>query len=307
MEYWFSNDQITKQNLGFSQHILIRSDQTKLHVDIPQGSIVKPINSSYSSPLLKSCLQKAIRRKNVPISVSVASQMIEHYLADFLRRLSIIMMEDCYLLPKALVKIVWLMIAVSKTYVLTQEDRTFLLDVVKTLALSEYKDDLTFVPFDVSQVHNLSLDSIMEQAVVALWFRSEYGGTKGDMKFLQSLCMRWIDRIKDGYTIEEVLEKHTIEETQAPIYFYEGVDFHCFPHLLMEIRKLGYSSSMTNEQFKQTMWFAQSGINKRSWLFPTKKLEEIQRELDEKESLYKISFKPMKPFLKRFSKWAFKL
>ena len=72
-------------------------------------------HSRLSVPVLKSILQKGIRRRKPLPSVRVASELADKSLGDLLRRLPIILLEDSTLHP-SLPFLVWLMMAVSKEY-----------------------------------------------------------------------------------------------------------------------------------------------------------------------------------------------
>lgn len=64
-------------------------------------------------PVLKSILQKSIRRRRPFPSVRVAMELIDKALGELLRRLPIIILEDSTLHPDFPL-LVWLMVAESK-------------------------------------------------------------------------------------------------------------------------------------------------------------------------------------------------
>lgn len=64
-------------------------------------------------PVLKSVLQKSVRRRRPLPAVRVAMELADKSLDDLLRRLPIIMLEDSMLHPD-LPLLVWLMVASSK-------------------------------------------------------------------------------------------------------------------------------------------------------------------------------------------------
>jgi hypothetical protein len=80
--------------------------------------------TSLSASVLKSCLQKNIRRMHPAASVRTASELASHTdkqgFHELIRRLTIIVLEDACLHP-ALPLLVWLMMANSKGYIPTGE------------------------------------------------------------------------------------------------------------------------------------------------------------------------------------------
>jgi hypothetical protein len=311
--YWLSKDLISHEKpecIKFNETVCLRSDKTILEVyssDAVHTIKSKRIyNVDYYIPLLKSALQKAIRRKQTKFAVSISAQFLDQNPIEFLRRLVIYMMEDCYLMPNILIHVVYLMVACSCDYTLTEQDKEFCLDVVHTLCLCDYKDDLTLEDFDIKKIHTLDLSNKMNQAVVAIWIRSEYGGTDGDMNFLRSLCMRWIHRIGEGYEVEEELIKHNASDITFPLYYYEGVDFHCYPSLMYDLKKLGAHIYLTNEEFRTMMWYGQSCVNNRDWLFETDALNKQQKDYNIMFEKYKGVLSSIKPYLILYAKTAYK-
>ena len=66
-------------------------------------------------PVLKSMLQKSVRRREPEKAARLAVRMMSSSLTDFLRRLPIICVEDVGLHPEFSC-VVWLMVAVSRGY-----------------------------------------------------------------------------------------------------------------------------------------------------------------------------------------------
>ncbi len=311
--YWYTFDKITNEKpdkISYNHTVCLKTDKTIIEFysinHVNKHKKKRKYDVDYYIPLLKSALQKAIRRKQTKIAVSIASQFLDQNPVEFLRRLVIYMLEDCYLMPNLLIRIVYLMGIVSNNYELTDDDVNFCLDVVNTLCLSDYKDDLSLVDFDIKQIHSLDLSNKMHQGIFALFVRSEYGGTDGDMNFLRSLCMRWINRVEECYEIEDELVKHTPSDIIFPLYYVEGVDFHCYPSLMYELKKLGAHIYFTNDEFRNMMWFGQSCVNKRDWLFEDDDLINKQKEYDLMFEKYQPILKTIKPYLIMYAKEAYK-
>lgn len=119
-----------------------------------------PANDS----VLKSMLQKAIRRRLTGASIRLAMALSLRNMDDFLRRLTIICVEDVSLHPSFSI-VVWLMIAVSKGFkfpCLTQSTtndsdcyiHAVLLHIVGELAMAKGRDELA-IRLDKANVYAL--------------------------------------------------------------------------------------------------------------------------------------------------------
>ena len=198
-------------------------------------------HSRLSVPVLKSILQKGIRRRKPLPSVRVASELADKSLGDFLRRLPIIILEDSTLHPN-FPFLVWLMVAVSKDY---QPSLTLLkrvLGVVFETASCRWQDSLILheqqrthnkneSTFEVEEKRNaLSLTSIQNKSfcsnksedndqrnqtrtpvvlngnellVWSILMRCEYGGMAGDIRMLKGYAELWHDRFTASRSIPE--------------------------------------------------------------------------------------------------------
>ena len=97
------------------------------------------IERYYSFPVLKSTIQKAVRRNMVKESLLLSLQSIIQNVNGFVRRLSIIMIEDA-IINEDLPFIIWCMIAITKGYKLTFKDIYQLLCIVYKISAVKYKD-----------------------------------------------------------------------------------------------------------------------------------------------------------------------
>jgi hypothetical protein len=267
----------------------------------------------YYAPLLKSALQKAIRRRRTASAVAIAYQFLRQEPVEFLRRLPIYMLEDTYLQPRALVRCVWLMCAVYKGWRLTEADIRFLLGVVRRLCALDYKERLCREPCDTLEDALGGLKgalSPLEAGAVATWVRSEFGGLKGDMAFLRNLASVWLERDAEGWELEEAAEESWTGPFpgEEGLYLLEGVDFHCYPHLRKTLIGMGWRGGreMDEETFRQQMWIGQSGVNRRSWLFEDGEgeggsdAEEGRKERKEAKAV----MTSVRPFLETFARMA---
>lgn len=276
---------------------------------ISRSALQKP-TCIYYVPLLKSALQKAIRLRKGKLAVKIAYQLLRQDLVEFLRRLPIYMLEDTYLQPKALIRCIWLMCACGKGWRLCENDIRFLLGIVQRLCELEYRELLDMKSPGEGLEKKLNelkgALSPLEGSVVCIWIRSEFGGLIGDMCFLRNLAIDWLDREKDGWDLEE--EEIEVWKGEFPsgdrLYMYEGVDFHCYPGLLKELIELGWNMKITNEEFRRAMWYGQSWINLRDWLFENNKTKEAKEETDRFMKQHNPIIESMRPYLEIYAKKA---
>ncbi len=167
-------------------------------------------------PVLKSMLQKSVRRRDPERAARLAVRMMTMSLTDFLRRLPIICVEDVGLHPE-LSCVVWLMAAVSKGYrpplCLLEFCLAFVTDLCATpvrdiygpcasqsaarLAKTAHRPSTTGEQGS-SGVSLLTLRSLPQGAkrttLVALLMRASYGGMRWDVAMLETYARLWAAR-----------------------------------------------------------------------------------------------------------------
>jgi hypothetical protein len=157
-------------------------------------------HSRLSVPVLKSILQKAIRRKRPLPAVRVAMELLDKAPAELLRRLPIIALEDSSLHPD-LPFLVWLMMAHSKDFGISQALGHQVLQIVFEIAGCPNQDALPVGRLghdDESCLPKLSLSSLNDVTLWSLVARAEYGGMKGDVAMLQRYAHLWQTRFRES-------------------------------------------------------------------------------------------------------------
>ena len=97
-------------NLSYIGHeVFSKGSNQFIQLENKDGKIYKNV------PMMKSLLQKAIRRGEKEISIKAANHLIRMDLPAFLRRLPIIIVEDVELFREFNI-VVWLMVIQSKSY-----------------------------------------------------------------------------------------------------------------------------------------------------------------------------------------------
>lgn len=110
------------------------NNDSPLVKDIDQRPRWVERHSRLSVPVLKSILQKSVRRRKPLPSVRVAMELADKSLSDLLRRLVVIAVEDSTIHPD-IPLMVWLMIATSKDFDLSCQPQTLSSSSATTLDL----------------------------------------------------------------------------------------------------------------------------------------------------------------------------
>ncbi len=202
--------------------------------------------------LMKSNLQKQIRQQDIN-AVSTCDIMLELNDFECLRRLSVIAAEDVEISKETAV-IVWLMAATSKNYVLSREDKQFILKYVNNLVHHPICKHLM-----VKCDNNISMNKILESNhpdknyLAAILFRTSYGGLSGDLPMINHLCCYYFN------TQLPVINDYPMVETQLDIND-AAVDFHIYPSLCNEICS---DTGINPDIIKRAIWVCSSRTNKR--------------------------------------------
>ena len=211
--------------------------------------------NDYSVPLLKSNLQKAIRRCENEIAIKTCLAILQKEPLELLRRLPIIYIEDVCLMDSYTI-IVWLMMADKDYEKLTNVDIDIILNIVNSLC--NCRDCFHYIKNDKCYHYSHELLKKNDQ-LLAVYYRSEYGGMKGDIQML---------KVAIDYYISNPCE---IKQTQFNSIDYssingeieilaEAVDFHPLPQMLTILNKLTH---IDRDTIKMCIWFAESGYNIR--------------------------------------------
>ena len=158
-----------------------------------------------SVPVLKSILQKSIRRRKPLPSVRVAMELADKSMDDLLRRLPIIMLEDSTLHP-CLPFLTWLMVAHSKDFDLPSNLMTKLLCIVYEICSCPWQDHLgdylsSNDEISIFSFHKPGANNMLDENHVAIWsmlLRAQYGGMGGDIRMLREYAVAWNERFSGG-------------------------------------------------------------------------------------------------------------
>lgn len=233
-------------------------------------------HSRLSVPVLKSILQKAIRRRKPLPAVRTAMELADKAWGELLRRLPVIIMEDSTLHPDVPL-LVWLMMADAKQFVVPPSLVTRVLQIVFEVASCPWVDAL---PGSTTPATGLSMATLLysmepDASGILVWSllaRADYGGMKGDVAMLYRYAVLWHERLTATNLPQAVADRvgciswqhvpskiHAKGKTDAvervtPLcaqgldqlritdLCVEGVDFHCsavIDHLLSKEQLMG--------------------------------------------------------------------
>lgn len=273
---WSSSILLSKNIFSYTQGDKLFIGTTNEPEQIFEPKVMK---KKYFNGILKSNLQKCIRRGLSKSAVRTAYQLINQNLNEFLRRWIIIIAEDSIIHPDMLYAM-WLCMAHSKGYKITNNQVEFLLDMVYQVAESKYYDkvitdklfnselqDCVTVKKIFNNPQNIRIINKIGECCLAMLLRSMYGGMKGDMIFLKSFNKIWKKRINDN---EEKWVKFLQkvwklpERPQFNLIFNQkdkylfSIDWHCCNYFMDKLNNQ-LNFQVDQEDLKKTIWYWRSG------------------------------------------------
>lgn len=215
---------------------------------------------NYNRSLLKSLIQKAVRRGLSDVAVRATWQLLRQDPTSCIRRLAIIVMEDAILHDTGMRLLTWLMCSGLHP---TIEDARLILQIVHEIATCKHRDVIVKDPVDIG------FDTADER-VYSVLIRAYFGGMRGDVAFMRNFAAIWTTRFKtdesrwtqllnDAYS-----DSGTCPEPQELVTSdlkLEAVDFHAFPQLLIEIQD---KFKIEPELSKRAIWRCRSSQTLKS-------------------------------------------
>jgi hypothetical protein len=290
-----NNVKVWKQVIKLREPIL--SSEYLTIIDLQQHNTAKkPYNLEpeyiYNTSILKSNLQKTMRRQYIVQCLSTTLQLLKQDTAELLRRLPVIILEDTQYNHYTYTHLIWLMIAHSKGYTLTEQDVQLIMDATATALMSDYRYDLQLEPTETQKYPECIT------SYIAIQLRAIYGGLKGDQAFLKRLALRSVDfpdipEEKKSQLFEVDLKKI---EPFNPIchIIQQAIDFHCCPYLLEHIQEL----EPDIKEVKEVIWWHWSSPNRRLFIDDTiaKSYETEERDKTLED------YKKIKHYLREFAR-----
>jgi len=212
--------------------------------------------SNIKTSVLKSCLQKCVRRKNSNLALkSLFSLFSKAEHLNCLRRIMVICVEDAMYLP-FFSSILWMLMAVSKGFTLTANMEKEIADIIIMLCKFPFQDKVyLYSKNKYTEKHNI------------LEIAKGYAGMNCDRKMFDILSGVWGHRFKNKIGLEYELyttfaidrynnKIELITEDEIPT---EALDFHISD---IDIR-IADISGINVEDVKDAIWKYSSSVNNR--------------------------------------------
>jgi len=255
----------------------------------------KPVIESFTNnasvvPLLKSHLQKSIRRSQPVEAVKTSACLMKRDPISLIRRLGIIAVEDVLLNPKEFVTLTWFLLAVSKVDIGTPLAGSSWMNgwihaYVESLAKCPVYDSETSFTDPAEQLKLGSVrnqDAGLRNVLYALMLRKSFGGSTGDTNLLHNVAQLWLERKTHlqhprlvpvmPYTEKQLgllaAQKDLVQTPQA--WQLAAVDFHVHRGIVDKIREKMLDEDWEEiggqDGFNRWMWKFSSGItDKQPW------------------------------------------
>lgn len=221
------------------------------------------ISKNNITNLVKSNLQKAIRRKLSDIALQSVMYLIRNKnIDDLLRRLTIISFEDVFLTQYYPI-IVWYYIATLNKYILTNYDVNFIYSYTLLLCNNNAIHDFNKLePIDDDYEPHIN-DIRNNINCVSLYLRKLYGGFSGEKKIMNLLIKNILNnKINIEITNIQICE-HILYSNPVPILNC-AIDFHCFVKMPERVKNKIGNDSITEEIIREYIWNNESNINLRN-------------------------------------------
>ena len=250
--------------------------------DLNEGRFRLPHESKYKNiSILKSHLQKNIRKQNEQLALSTAVHMMNLDVVELLRRLPIIMIEDV-MLHESFTTLIWLMVSQSSTtFKFKRYMYEWILGVIYVLCKIPTKDfvnhhDITEMKlinrldtFGQDLKNNLLNDSQLS-LLYCMYVRIAYGGMNCDMEMFELSADTWYKRFKgeenDGIIINRdrirCISYMSVKTLELDEWDLSALDFHCCNKLIEFIQKR--FPDVDESEIKELIWKNSSRINTRT-------------------------------------------
>jgi hypothetical protein len=273
-----------KQNNFFRNVFICCCKETKKKIkEIKKLNIDNKFYKKKHISLLKSNLQKAIRRKLKDNAIKTAvsliliedenEKIIQIGLFELLRRLCIIIIEDVILMYEFNI-IFWFHVLLSKGYILNKYFIDIILLTIAKITTFEYQDKkyLNFLIHKdikiIEMINDSKLTSKQRDLLTSLQFRKSYGGMNGDMFMIDKCTYIWYDRFKNNkpgemYMYNYLFKENIIMNVLNPKdILKEAYDFHC-TDICQRINNNLKNDLINEDLIKKLIWNNSSSINER--------------------------------------------
>jgi len=235
----------------------------------------------FPESILKSGMQKAIRRGEVEKALVCAKALMKINESDFIRRICVIVLEDVILHPDYDKMVEILKKTGKKNSYFTDDEKDFLMNIVYDLASTKYRDEFIDINKDDKEADDYDKMSEKEYALYrAIRYRAAVGGMKWDTAMLEKFARIWKYRfINKTISVDDLIKYYNHDkdikylEVRDKIgiddIILESVDFHCSAVLKIMMKKPDviklieeeYAGYDIHEILRKVMWRYRSGYN----------------------------------------------
>jgi hypothetical protein len=243
--------------------------------------------SKYPVSLLKSAIQKNVRRGRVKEAVKCTKSALESDLHNTLRRLPVIVLEDALLHPEMDFLVHMIKNSSNNDYQLTEKHAQKICEIIAQSAATNKRDEFLFVNQDAQEADNWhtyeeGMDHKEKSLVKSLAYRGSIGGLQFDVRLFKEMANAWAMRFASAkWDIEKVksffpevidFEYTELGYAQREDIPIEAVDFHCSPlvHILLRkdyvIEKLNehYPEWGNKDALTKVIWTMRAGVNTKT-------------------------------------------
>ena len=257
----FTSHTTSEGGRTFEKSIKIKGYDSPITI-VSLDPLETPLRCMWSIPsknlsVLKSNLQKCVRRGLVSKAVKSAYAIWCISPMELLRRLPIIIVEDTLPFP-GLITLTWYMMAVSKGYVLSSDEVSWILGVVYTITENIKTTQKVYQTYEVEEE---SKNPIQRDLVWSMIFRRSYGGMKGDVEMLKRLEGYWSSKESPSLEVEPI-DLDSLGSYKKSMYITAAIDQHCFSFIPKKIRELHPDLSV--EEIASVIWKCRSSVNFRN-------------------------------------------
>lgn len=217
-------------------------------------------------PILKSNLQKCVRRSLINPSINTALTLLCLDTNQLLRRLSIIMLEDV-MLNNDILLLIWLMCAHSKGFSINDFLMVKIINMVYFITESKFRESYDKINNFNLKKYDINKLNLREQNILwALQLRCSYGGMSGDMEMINYFTKIWYKRFSVKFILEDnpnLLKLEDLRIMTLKDIHVSSIDFHCTN--IISYIKNKYPKYSENE-IKNSIWHNRSKKNYREFL-----------------------------------------
>lgn len=256
----------------------------------------------FSVSILKSALQKNIRRCEVEGALKIAKVYMRKNPNDFFRRICIIAIEDTILHPEYRRLVELSSISARKSYQLDKETEHFAMTVVEQLAKCQYSDyDYESFKNGYKSINSIpyidweELGKAEKELVMSIKWREKMGSMVGDRLMLSYSTRIWSHRLKSKEMTIKKLKKiyddipvrksyddigTTLTVNDIPLV---AIDFHNSPIInilmnkqyVLDLLERYYPKDVlaVDERIKSIIWMSRSGVSYKQDYFTGEKMD----------------------------------